>query len=750
MTKITEEQERELRRLFRQEAEDHLETLNRSLMAMERTPATLMEEGPRLLRTIHSLKGAAAAVGFEEVAVLGHEWESCVAGLLDAELEYSAERFDALYQALDTIQILVRQSVAGTSERENALEEASRALNRAFGRDDDVAGNGRHTADAGHGESRPGDDRLAARVLPDEDSLGARISSEKLDMLMSSCAELVSLKASGAIEVNRMNELLAAVHAEHKRADEVRVLVERAARMKAESVGPVLTRIRALLAQQRDAGRETLDRALSLSQEGRNRQRLFTVICDRIQDDIRAIRMVPVARVFYGFPRMVRDLASRSGKSVAFTITGADIGIDRDVLEPTRTAVMHILRNSIDHGIESPAERQAAGKPAEGRVRIAVTGVGKMLCITVADDGRGIALTALRRATLARQIATEEELAQMDDDALRLLIFDHGFSTTTEVSELSGRGVGLDAVRVIAERLGGRVAVDSEEHRGTEFRLSVPVSLAAARMMVAAVEGELYAIPLSSIDRVVRVRAADVVPADFGQAIEIDGHPIPIRRLGELIGLARPAAESAVGKAIILGSRARQIAFLVDGIVAEEELVVKDLGAHLDDITLVVGVTVLVDGRVVPILNTAELLREAGARPERGEPMLREDKPQSAGKVVLVVDDSLTTRTMEKGILEAAGYTVRIATDGIEALEQLGREHIDVILSDVQMPRMDGYELTKAVRDTDRTRRIPVILMSSLGAPEERERGLRAGADAYIAKRYFDQDILLATLARMT
>ena len=423
--------------------------------------------------------------------------------------------------------------------------------------------------------------------------------------------------------------------------------------------------------------------------------------------------------------------------------------MDREVLDAIKDPVMHLVRNGVDHGLETPEEREAAGKPAEASILISLQTHGNRLRLEVADDGRGVSAADIRAHAERRGVLREAELAQMDDDAVRMLVFRPGFTSSEQVSEVSGRGVGLDVVQESVERLAGNVHMETIEGVGTKFVLTVPVSQATARMLLLEVGTELFALPVASVERVLQVGSSEVSKVETGQAIEFEGRPIHIHRLGDLLNCNQRSDAGAVVTAIVLNSFNERVALVVDRIVDERELITKGLGDHLEQVPNVAATTVLANGRVVPVLNTTDLVRGSRALEGQGELFTRASNDGMDLQTILVVDDSITTRTLERSILEAAGYQVRVATDGVEALDALSQGSVDLILADIQMPRMDGFQLTETVKGNERTASIPVVLVTSLASDEDRARGMHAGADAYVVKSEFQQGALLEILGKL-
>jgi chemotaxis protein histidine kinase CheA len=423
--------------------------------------------------------------------------------------------------------------------------------------------------------------------------------------------------------------------------------------------------------------------------------------------------------------------------------------MDRDLLEAVRDPVIHLLRNAVDHGIEPGDVRHAAGKPRQGRIAIRVEGHSGGLRLTVTDDGRGLDLEAIRRRSVELELFSRDAAAQLDAQDLQALVFRPGFSTARAVSEVSGRGVGLDIVRDRVEALGGTISLESSSGAGARFELRLPLSLSTMRMLIVRVAGEVFALPASTIERVIRLGRDDVTRVDIGDACDIDGSPVLVRPLESLIDAVGSAATSERRPAVVVRSANRRLALLVDAIEGEQELVVKPMPHQLGALRRVTGATVLGDGRIVPALSVADILRELESNTMTRDAFANRAEAMAVRKRILIVDDSITTRTLEKSVLEAVGYEVEVATDGVDALNRLERGRFDLVLSDVQMPRMDGIELVTRVRASEHHRALPMVLVSSLAGEDDRKRGLRAGADAYLDKGQFRQELLLETLERL-
>jgi two-component system, chemotaxis family, sensor kinase CheA len=453
------------------------------------------------------------------------------------------------------------------------------------------------------------------------------------------------------------------------------------------------------------------------------------LLLDELQDAAMQMRTLPLSSITTPFARAVRDLATAEEKDVALEISGAETQLDRMILEGTSETITHLLRNAVAHGIESPDDRRRAGKPALGRVELRAEQRGNLVAIEVSDDGRGVSRELLRKA---------EETGSLADVLARA-----GFSTASEVTDVAGRGVGLDAVKSQVESLGGNLEISSEAGRGTTVALLLPLTLAMLRVLLVERGGRAFGLPLSSVEEVVRVE--DTLSLSGKTALEVRGRSIPLADLAMIIGDSAPKLPERP-PALIVSSTGRRVAVVVDGMVGEQEVVVKSLGPLLSPVAGYLGAAILVEGRIALVLDPAFLTETH----RRGTTSTVAPKDEKAVPKVLVVDDQFTVRELQRSILEAAGYRVETARDGQEALRSISRDDdVELVVTDVQMPAMDGIQLLKAIREDQQHSSLPVVIITAQAGEEDRQRGVEAGADAYILKHEFDQRALLDTVERL-
>lgn len=463
--------------------------------------------------------------------------------------------------------------------------------------------------------------------------------------------------------------------------------------------------------------------------------------------------MLPCSTIFEGFARLVRDIAREQRKEVSLVIKGGETQLDKKVLDKIKGPLIHLLRNAVDHGIDGVQERREAGKPEQGTITLSSSQEGGKVVVTVSDDGRGIDGEAVRRVALAKGLVTEEELARMTDQAVSNLIFMPGFSTAMTVTDVSGRGVGLDVVRSEVEQLKGSVEVVTQKGRGTTVRIALPLTIAILQVLQVEDDGLVWAIPMSNLDATVKVSREAVATLSNRMVVQVRGQSVPIAPLRDVLGMSRKPAPSATShdtddyRVVIVNVMNKRVGLIVDRILGEDEIFIKNLGPHLGKIKGVGGAAILPTGLVIAVLDLRDLVAQAQAAPISIQP--REPATERTQKRLLVVEDSLTTRELERMVLEGYGYAVETAVDGLDAMDKLSRGRFDAIIADILMPRMNGFELCKSVKANERLKQIPVIFVTSMEKEEDRRKGLEMGAQAYIVKSEFDQSALRDALERL-
>lgn len=736
--------------IFRDEVGEYLSTLNSTLLQLE-TSAVDTEAMRELNRVAHSMKGAARAVGLKVIETIAHYMEDVFDAALNDHLGLSPDVCDLLYDGLDLIQNAVdgAENDADTLAQVLARLEQVVAAGAAAAPVNDGAAAVPPPADPAPAPVSPALDTTTVLIRTAEESI--RVPVNKLDRLMAEVSELLVARMQSE-ERQQEVEDLRRVHGRWRREWQgVRgAYIRLARRLQSDQDDlrdDLATLFKFLETNQRRL-QETNQGLTQLVQALRQDNLRLTTLADQLQDDIGGMRMVAFDTLLGGFQRIVRDLARDTGKQVHLDVSGAAVEIDKTVLDVLRDPLMHLLRNAVDHGIEAPDERERQGKPRGGRVLIDVEQRGSEILVRVGDDGRGIDPALVRQAAVRQHLLSRQEADLISDDEARSLIFHPGLTTAAEVTAISGRGIGMDVVRDRVESLRGRLSVQSALGSGTTISLSMPVSMTRIRCVLLRAGDETYAIPSTVISRMVTLPRAEVFTAESREMVVIDGQPMALARLADVLSLpvAARAGDGELVMALVLRAADRTVAFEVDDLVSERELVLKPLGPEIARARFVSGAALLGTGAVIVVLDANDLVRVATGTaitrrwlPDEAQP----PAPAERRLRVLVVDDSITTRTLEKNILETAGFDVTVAIDGVEGWLRLNEGDYDVVISDVEMPNMNGLDLTRQIRSSSHTRDIPIILLTSLARPEQQQAGLQAGADAYLIKSQFDQGELL-------
>ncbi|MDG4555470.1 MAG: hybrid sensor histidine kinase/response regulator [Candidatus Competibacter sp.] len=764
--------------LFRVEAENQVAAINQGLLDLERAPRdpALLEA---LMRAAHSIKGAARIVKLPVAVTLAHAMEDCFTAAQKG-LPLHAGHFDLLLRGADRIARLARvneDELTGWSESQaadfDALAAAIRAAMAAPPPTAEASAAPPPTAEASaappvaespaaeaarfppssaHGEAgardavapiappcsaeESGTMPAAPPAKPAVDEKVLRIDAGRLDRLMGLAAEAL-VESRGLAPFAR--DLLRLKRRNNEQARQLEVLREHLqARGVDERTLDLLRKIRRQIADNYDGIVHQLERL-----DGFDRR--SSHLARQLYREATASRMRPFADGVAGFPRLARDLARDLGKQVRLDIAGAGVQVDRDILEKLQAPLNHLLRNAIDHGIESPVERQAAGKPPVATIRLEARHQAGMLSISVVDDGRGIDPEALRRVVAQRGLVAADAAAGLSDAELFEFLFLPGFTLRDRVTEISGRGVGLDVVANIVQQVRGTVKTFSERGRGARFQLQLPLSLSVVRGLIVRISGEPYVFPLARIDRVLVLAPGDIHIVEGREYCMLDGAAVGLIAAHQVLELPAPTA-SADFRVVVIGDRAGRFGVVVDQFLLESTLVVQPLDPRLGKLRDVAAATLLEDGSPALILDVDDLIRSIDRLTAVGRPDKMRQATDGAArrpKRILVVDDSLTVREVERKLLENRGYQVDVAVDGMDGWNTVRTGDYQLIISDVDMPRLNGIELVTLIKRDPVLRSLPAMIVSYKEREEDRQRGLEAGADYYLAKSSFQDDTLL-------
>ncbi|WP_286912974.1 MULTISPECIES: hybrid sensor histidine kinase/response regulator [unclassified Pseudomonas] len=756
---MTPEQMRDasLLELFSLEAEAQTQVLSTGLMALERNP-TQADHLEACMRAAHSLKGAARIVGLDAGVSVAHVMEDCLVAAQEGRLLLRAEHIDALLRGTDLLlHIATPDDPQGEAAVPAFLVQMAGLIDpsatpapvaQAPRVDVSVPPPAPAPAEPPVLEAEVDSDAPALRKAGKRSGEGGervlRVTADRLNSLL-------DLSSKSLVETQRLKPYLATL--------------QRLKRMH----GQGMRALDGLKAQLEDSGQspEVLD---ALAQTQRLLQETQQILQQQaadldefgwqasqraqlLYDTALACRMRPFADVLTGQSRMVRDLGRSLGKQVRLQIDGEKTQVDRDVLEKLDAPLTHLLRNAVDHGIEQREQRLLAGKPEEGAIRLRASHQAGLLILELSDDGAGIDLERLRRSIVERGLSPAATVAQMSEAELLTFLFLPGFSMRDKVTEVSGRGVGLDAVQHMVRELRGSIELTQVAGQGCRFHLEVPLTLSVVRSLVVEVGGEAYAFPLAHIERTLEVSAEQIVQIEGRQHFWHEGQHIGLVAASQLLNRPNGHGEQSSLRVVVIREREQLYGVAVERLVGERVLVVMPLDPRLGKVQDISAGALLDDGSVVLIVDVEDLLRSVEKLLSTGR-LERIERGAQAGrgvarKRILVVDDSLTVRELQRKLLSNRGYEVAVAVDGMDGWNALRGEDFDLLITDIDMPRMDGIELVTLVRRDQRLQSLPVMVVSYKDREEDRRRGLDAGADYYLAKASFHDDALLDAVVEL-
>ena len=752
---------RKLLATFRVEADEHIQAMSSGLVGLEKMPAgeQQSESVERIYREAHSLKGAARAVNLADMESVCHALESVFAGLKRNRVAATPPLFDLLHQTLEALRTLLAaagQAKAGMQKQ--AVAPLIRRLEEALIGVTPATQETATAMSAAPAEPAAGTDAAASLRTSQRGADTIRVRTAKLDSVMRQTEELLAPRLAAGERARELRALGTTLGAWKNALAKIRPAmraVERSFGRKTNGAAMAQRELTKLL-EYLDAEPALMklldDRLAKLESAAAHDHRALSAMVDGLLHDVKEMHMLPFSSLLEAFPRLARELAREQGKRVELVIRGDEIEIDRRILEQIKDPLNHLFRNCIDHGVEQPATREQQGKPAHATLTIAVAHKdGSKVEILVADDGTGIDVAKVKVAASKLGMVPAGELEKMKEREALALVFESGVSTSPIVTDLSGRGLGLAIVRERVERLGGAIALETEPGRGTSFRIVLPLTLATFRGVLVRAGDRMFIIPAVSVERVALVAGSDIRTVENRETIALDHRALSLVHLADVLEIPRAPGESADNaQVVVLGLGVDRIAFKVDEVLAEQEVLVKGLGRQLKRVRNLGGASVLGSGQVVPVLNVPDLMQSA-MRPA-ASPVASaggEQHATAAQRAILVAEDSITSRALLKDILESAGYKVSTAVDGAEAYATLKTGTFDLVVSDVEMPRMDGFDLTAKLRSDKQLAQIPIVLVTALESREHRERGIDVGANAYIVKSSFDQSNLLEVIRRL-
>jgi two-component system, chemotaxis family, sensor histidine kinase and response regulator WspE len=745
--------------LFRLEAETQTAALSAGVLAIEetqRSPETIRA----MMRAAHSLKGAARIVGLDPAVQVAHALEDCFLLAGKGAFEVGPEHVDLLLAGIDFL--------ASIAKAEDATDEGSEWPAKAEAVVADLEGltsaappsppqePEAEPAAAATPPPPPAAMPEAPKATPQEAPRVERppASIESTDRVVRVSAEslsrLVALAGESLVESRQLRPFVdAMVHLRGRQVDLCDRLSAIEERLKTGAHALPAAELENLARAHREA-EECLGGLTKQVEEFEAFSRRNEDLSGRLHHEVIKSRMRPLDDGIKGFPRLVRDVARQLGKQVRFEVQGDQTGVDRDILDKLEAPLSHLIRNSLDHGLEPPAEREAAAKPPVGTIRLEAGHRAGMLNITLIDDGRGIDTERLKARAIERGLVSQTVADQLNDLELLEFLFLPGFSTKDSVSEISGRGVGLDVVQSMVKAVGGNVRVSTRPGHRTTFTLQLPITMSVIRALLVDIGGEPYAFPLMRIDRIIHCRHEELRTVEGRQYFDRDGVSVGLVLASQILDVPQPAPPPDPMPVVVISDRGQQFGLIVDAYLGERDLEVRPLDPRLGKVPNVNSASLLENGGPVLIVDVEDLVRSidnvlAGRRLSRVE-FERMAERERQRKRILVVDDSITVRELERQLLQSRGYAVDVAVDGMDGWNAVREVHYDLIVSDIDMPRMDGIGLVSLIKADPARKDIPVVIVSYKDREEDRLRGLDAGANRYLTKSSFHDETFLNTI----
>ncbi len=794
-----QELHQQLLEAFKIESEERISSMFSNLTALEKSADA--ESRSKMLeivyREAHSLKGAARSINIIPVETLCQAIETLFSKLKEEEINFTPDLFDTLHHAVGVIEKYLASSEPERNHFKDTMGELTEALSVYKQTENGSVPSGPETQQKQETQQenelqaeqkqiilpkipapgkktfapsqsqapetpeilKPAEDVAKFRSAPKNSTKTSfadtvRISTAKLDSLLLKAEELITLKQIIGQHLKQIQDTSNFIKKWEKISEKSKKEL-REIKLQLHN-SSLLDRFFKLYDMNHDQIKETDSQINELSASVEQSNRLLGGMVDDLLDQMKKTSLLPFSTLFSILPRMVREISRDLGKDVDLELSGGDIEIDKRILEGLKDPLIHMIRNAIDHGIEMPDIRKLEQKSPRGKICLTVSQPeSNKVIITLSDDGKGIDVNAIRQKTIKAGMLSDSQAVELTDDETVSLIFQSGISTSPLITEISGRGLGMAIVQEHIENLSGLVFTSTVPGNGTTFKIELPVSLSTFRGIIVSAAGHDYILPIAHIEHTLQIEPDEIKTVENKSIILLNGHPVSLVALSNILGLPHHPLPDAKTKkltlpVVILGSGEKSIACIVDTVTNEQDVLVKSLGKQLKRIPNISGATILGNGQVVPILNVNDLISSSSGKSislVMGKDIdMKKDETQ---KSVLIVEDSFTSRTLLKNILEASGYTVTTAIDGEDGYQQLKLRYFDAVISDIEMPRMNGFELTKKIRDDETLAEKPVVLVTSLDSREDREKGIDVGADAYIVKSSFDQSNLLEVLERL-
>jgi two-component system chemotaxis sensor kinase CheA len=740
---------------FRDETAENIRALNEGLLAIESIPEGAPERREQIdaiFRAMHTIKGSARLLGFEDIGRIAHTCEHILGAVREGRRELDQALADDVLRGGDAILELINAIVEGRTAAVD-VESLSLKLGRGSRKETAEAEEAplapTSTSSAPTSDSGPTPTGAAEAAVPAvRPSRGSvrqtiRVRVDRLDRLLNLAGELAVGRQTQTAHLQTLHELQDLLGQQERMLLSLEAELKRL-RFSATQRESLDRHINGVLNAGEHAGKLVRTQAERFEQHASHSGQLV----EDLEQEVMAARLLPISTLFTNLPRAVRDLARAVGKEVNLTLIGETTELDRKVIEALNDPLLHMIRNAVDHGVEPPDERETAGKLRQGAIEVSAQAFGAYAQVAIRDDGRGMDPQRLREAAVRKGLLSHDAATVLTDQEALELIFMPGFSTAQMITDISGRGVGMDVVRTNIQELGGQVQIESRPRIGTTITLTLPLTLVTTRVLLVEIGEHMFALPASGCRGSVWAYPDGVRSIEGRAMLPYEGRLAPILRLADVLDVAgaQPFPSRHRTPTVIIGSVQRPLALLIDRLVDEREVVVKPLGPLMERQRRFSGAIQLGDGRLVLLLNPMALAQTARGM-ALARPLARRDATRHSR--LLIADDSFTTRELIRSILQSAGYEVTTAVDGLDALDKLRAAPYDLVVSDVEMPRVDGFQLTTQIRKDLGLADLPVVIITSLASETHRRRGLEAGAQAYIVKSQFDQGNLLETVRQL-
>ncbi len=748
---------------FKEEASEHLQKLNEGIITLESEPDN-EEVISELMRFAHTLKGSSKMVGLLKISEIAHKVEDLFLAVKDKKIKAGSHVSDAIFNALDAILYLVNEAAPDKEtefDNQEIIDELDLLLEKPDSdeKNDDlrvVKEKKKETEEDIKEEEREteksfeiGDkteEKIKDKIKKTTETI--RVKTNQIDTILNLVGEIVINQIKAERRQLDLKNLNSKIDDQLSNLDQMKEIINF---MLSDTNGDSKNYLDSSIERLKASIIDSQKASLQIFKNYGDDISQMNIVVNELQEKSMVIRMLPISTIFNKYPRAVRDLAKEFEKKVNLVIKGETTELDKKVLEEINDPLIHLVRNSVDHGIEKPEERKRVGKKEVGQLILSASHEGDHILIEISDDGRGIDPEKIKQTAIKKGYINEDEASGLDEQDILYLIFESGFSTSTIITDVSGRGVGMDIVkRKIEEELKGSVKIESNLGKGVKYTLMLPLTLAIIRALLIKTGDRVFAIPTTALEETIKINQRKIQKIKGKEAFQLRGNFIPLVSLSNILGLEERGSVDGDISIVIINSGGRRIGFKVQDLIFEQQIVIKTLGNHLKKVTNIAGTTILGEGEIVLILHIPDLIKSA-REIEGLKTWYKKKKESKQSEVkILVVEDSLTTRELEKSIFEAAGYQVDLAINGQEALSLLDQKNYDLVVTDIQMPLMDGFELTKTIKENDELKQIPVVILTSLENDTEKQKGIEVGADAYIVKSTFDQASLLNTINRLT